>query len=136
MTADSRNTDQSANRALISDALTEARRNRDLLALATASAANALTALEAILHGSFIPPAEPVSPTAEHRRLHKPGTPSRITADPEIEAFVRARLDRMTFDQIVSAVSEHFTPDRHISRSGLHRWWHRDGKPSDRANRE
>ncbi|MDT8855925.1 hypothetical protein RNZ50_13050 [Paracoccaceae bacterium Fryx2] len=42
----------------------------------------------------------------------------------------------MTFDQIVTAVAEHFTPDRHISRSSLHRWWQRHGKPPDLPNRE
>ncbi|MDT8855926.1 hypothetical protein RNZ50_13055 [Paracoccaceae bacterium Fryx2] len=68
-----------ATAALVADALAQTQRSRDLLALATASTANALTALEAILHGGFIPTPDPVSPTAEHRAFtdaeSHPGSP-------------------------------------------------------------
>ena len=60
---------------------------------------------------------------AEHRRAHRSGRPSKIESDPELQAFIAARIDRMTFAQIVSEVRTTFPPDRHCSISGLGRWW-------------
>jgi hypothetical protein len=69
------------------------------------------------------------APTAaERRRLHLPGSPSKLATDSELRAFVLARIEVMTFDQVVRAVAESFPPGRRISRSALHRWWHRRGK--------
>lgn len=45
-----------------------------------------------------------------------------------LKASAQALLEVMTFDQVVQAVAESFPPGRRISRSALHRWWHRRGK--------
>ena len=38
---------------------------------------------------------------AEHRRAHRSGRPGKIEGDPELEAFILARIDTLTFAQIV-----------------------------------
>ena len=60
---------------------------------------------------------------AAHRRAHRRGTRSKIEADPELAAVITARIATLTFAQVVEAVKSHFPPDRHISLSGLHRWF-------------
>ncbi len=60
---------------------------------------------------------------AEHRRAHRPGFPARITSDPELEAFIRARIGQMTFAQIIAEVAATFPPRRRTSMSALSRWW-------------
>ena len=67
---------------------------------------------------STVPPA-----VAEHRRSHRAGVPARIASDPELEAFIRARIDRLTFTQIVAEVAATFPPERRTSLSALSRWW-------------
>ena len=66
---------------------------------------------------------------ADHRRNHRGGTLSRITCDPEIEAFIRARLDTTTLVAIVAQIAAAFPPERHISLSSLSRWWIKSAKP-------
>jgi hypothetical protein len=88
------------------------------------AARDALTGLSTALEGSVQSPVEGSSWRASHR----PGTPPRIEADPELRAFILARIDRLTFDAVVSEVAAHFPPERRVSRSALHRWWHRHGK--------
>lgn len=61
-------------------------------------------------------------PPTEHRRAHRPGRPAMIDTDPELQAFILARLDRLTYHQIATAVAEHFPPDRRISHASVHRW--------------
>lgn len=65
---------------------------------------------------------------AAHRAAHKPGVPPKIEADPEVKAFIQARLDTMTFDDIVASLKAAFPPERHVSRSSLHRWWQKIGR--------
>lgn len=60
---------------------------------------------------------------AEHRRAHRSGRPAKIEGDPELQAFILARIETMTFAQIVSEVRATFPPDRQCSMSGLGRWW-------------
>lgn len=60
---------------------------------------------------------------AAHRRAHRPGRPAKIDIDSELQAFVAARVDTMTFDQIAMEVAAHFAPPRRASRSSIHRWW-------------
>lgn len=55
--------------------------------------------------------------------LHRPGTRCKIDRDPELEAFVRARLDRMTLVAIVAEIARCFPPDRRVSESSMQRWW-------------
>lgn len=65
---------------------------------------------------------------ATHRREHRMGRPAKIDADSELQAFVTARLDTMTFDQIATEVAAHFAPNRRASRSSIHRWWQKTRK--------
>ncbi|WP_146746292.1 hypothetical protein [Rhodovulum viride] len=60
-----------------------------------------------------------------HRRNHRPGRPSKIEADPELRAFIAARIDRMTFDDIVSEVSRTSPEGRRVAKSAIHAWWQR-----------
>jgi hypothetical protein len=60
---------------------------------------------------------------AEHRRAHRSGVPSRIASDPELEAFIRARIGHLTFAQIIAEVAASFPPKRQTSMSALSRWW-------------
>lgn len=65
---------------------------------------------------------------AAHRAAHKRGGPPKVEADPEVKAFIIARLDRLTFTDIVTELKQAFPPDRHISRSSVHRWWQKTGR--------
>jgi hypothetical protein len=60
---------------------------------------------------------------AAHRRAHRMGRPAKIAADSELQAFVTARLDTLTFDQIAREIAANFPPARRASRSSIHRWW-------------
>ncbi|WP_370226254.1 hypothetical protein [Pararhodobacter marinus] len=73
-------------------------------------------------------PLDDLPAAAAHRRAHRPGVPSKLATDPELQAFVLARIDTLTFSQITAEVAASFPPDRRISRSSLHRWWHRHGR--------
>ncbi len=67
-------------------------------------------------------------PVTNHRRHHRPGRPAKIDNDPELQAFITARIDRMTFVQIAAEIAEHFPPERRVSKSPIHAWWHRNKK--------
>ena len=60
---------------------------------------------------------------AAHRRAHRTGRPAKIEADTELRAFVTARIDTHTFDDLTSQIAATFPPNRRVSRSSLHRWW-------------
>ena len=60
---------------------------------------------------------------AAHRRAHRTGRPAKIEADAELRAFIIARIDTLTFDQMITQIIAVFPPTRRISRSSLHRWW-------------
>jgi hypothetical protein len=86
-----------------------------------------LAAIEQGVKGDFNGPLN-TDVKAAHRAAHKPGVPLKIEADPEVKAFIQARLDTMTFDDIVAALKAAFPPERHVSRSSLHRWWQKIGR--------
>ncbi len=96
-----------------------------------------LTRLEATLQSlreaalqdrlSQLPPCD--VPVTEHRREHRMGRVPKITNDPELQAFILARIDRMTFEGIAHDVAGHFPPARRVGRSAIHDWWKRAGKP-------
>jgi len=65
---------------------------------------------------------------AAHRRAHVPGIPSKIDSDPELRAFIIARIATMKFTEIEAEVRANFPPDRHTSKSALSRWWIREGQ--------
>jgi hypothetical protein len=64
-------------------------------------------------------------PVTEHRRQHRVGRPAKIDCDPELQAFILARLDRMTFIQIADDVAKHFPPERRVAKTAINDWWHR-----------
>ena len=98
------------------------------------AAADNLDALEGVLQealeegveGAVEALPDPTAPPTEHRRAHRPGKPRKLDADAELQAFVRARIDRMTFDEIAAAVADHFPPDRRVAKSAIHDWWKRN----------
>ncbi|MBQ2260401.1 MAG: hypothetical protein II336_03430 [Loktanella sp.] len=47
---------------------------------------------------------------------------SKIEMDSELRAFIEARIDSLTLQQIVSDIADAFKPDRHVSVSTLNRW--------------
>ncbi|MCA3441481.1 MAG: hypothetical protein IOC80_09230 [Rhodobacter sp.] len=65
----------------------------------------------------------PAVPVSNHRREHRPGRPRIISSDPVLQAFIVARIDRMTFDQIAEDVARHFPPERRVRKSAIHSWW-------------
>ena len=65
---------------------------------------------------------------AAHRRAHRPGMPGKIASDPELQAFILARIESLTLKETVAAVTEAFPADRHVSVSAVSRWWLRTGK--------
>lgn len=69
---------------------------------------------------SHLPPCD--APPSEHRRLHRPGNRPKLDADPVLQAFVLARLDRLTFKSIAAEVAEYFPPARRVGRSAIHEW--------------
>lgn len=77
---------------------------------------------EALLQNrlSDLPPCD-VPPT-EHRRLHRPGVQAKLDADPELQAFVLARLECLTYQSIAEEVAEYFPPERRVRRSAIHQW--------------
>ncbi|MDF3605462.1 hypothetical protein PE067_04425 [Paracoccus sp. DMF-8] len=55
----------------------------------------------------------------QHVAAHRPGRPGKIALDPELRAFVEARLARMAFAGIEIEVAAHFPPDRPQRNSSL-----------------
>lgn len=79
---------------------------------------------------SRLPPCD--VPSTEHRRLHRPGFLPKLDVDPLLQAFVLARLDRLTFKGIAEEVAAHFPPERRVRHSAIHAWATR-GRPSGRS---
>ena len=95
------------------------------LAAAAAALAPADAAVERIVHEASNTPFTTPLPTAaatEHRREHRMGRVPKIDADPELRAFVAARVDRHTFQEVADA----FPPERRVGCSAIHPWWRRD----------
>ena len=86
-----------------------------------------LTGLQQALEGGVKRPVNG-DVKAAHRAAHRPGFPPMIEADPELKAFILARIDTLTFDAIVADLKAAFPPERQVSRSSVHRWWHRTGR--------
>lgn len=106
--------DQARQTAMQIDEL-RAANGRSILSLATA--------LNQALNGPSNDALTLPSAFADHRRNHRAGVPARIASDPELEAFIRARIDRLTFTKIVAEVAATFPPERRTSLSALSRWW-------------
>ena len=50
------------------------------------------------------------------------GRVPKIDGDPELQAFILARIDRMTYVQLAEDVAEHFPEPRRIGKSAIHAW--------------
>lgn len=94
----------------------------------TTLAVVAARAEQALSTGVEHPVQEPVTdlpPACAHRRNHRPGRPARIDADPELRAFILARIDRLTFVQLEEDVATAFPAPRRVGKSAIHAWWRR-----------
>lgn len=102
---------------------------RDALA-GLEAARTALNGLSTALQQDVKPRFEAPLNAADWRAQHRRGTLSKLETDPELRTFVLARIDCLTFEEIASEVAAAFPPERRTSRSALHRWWHRWGRPA------
>ncbi len=100
------------------NAETKARHLHRLLLEASAETATLVTTLSTSIQSTV---KEDVN--AAHRRAHRMGRPAKIAADAELQAFVAARFDTLTFEQIAKEVADNFPPERRVSLSAIHRWW-------------
>lgn len=124
--------------AMIRTALDQALQSSVQIAALQAANSRTVATLKAALKQVVEEPVKDPSTlpqgAAEHRRAHRSGVPSRITSDPELEAFIRARIGHMTFAQILSEVAAAFPPRRQTSMSALSRWWKANRQiPDDRS---
>jgi hypothetical protein len=114
--------DPSMIRVAIDQARQAARQIDDLRAANARTIKTLETALNQAVKGGLKTPSVGVVALL-HRREHRPGFPSRIASDPELEAFICARIERLTYAQIVAEVADHFPPARRTSMTALSRWW-------------
>ncbi|TCO73064.1 hypothetical protein [Rhodovulum euryhalinum] len=71
-------------------------------------------------------PLEDLPEPSEHRRAHRTGFPSKIDTDPELRAFILARIDRMGFVPLAAEVAQAFPPKRRVGKSGIYDWWRKN----------
>jgi hypothetical protein len=92
------------------------------------------TAINQAIKGSPNDPSTVPPAVAEHRRQHRKGTLSPIKTDPELQAFIRARIPTHTYAEIAAEVAASFPPGRRTSVASLSRWWsaERDGPTANR----
>ena len=110
----------------IRTALHQARETARQIGDLQAANARTIRALETALNQAIKGPLNELSslpPTlAEHRRAHRSGFPSRIDTDRELQAFIRARIDHMTYTELTAAVAETFPPERRVRKSAIAHW--------------
>ena len=110
-------------RALISASLSEMKASHAAQARAISRLEMALEAtVQQALNG--MPSCD--VPVSDHRRAHRPGKARTITADPELQTFIRARIDRLIYVQIAAEVAAHFPPARRVGKSAIQDWWKRE----------
>ncbi|WP_457650347.1 hypothetical protein [Profundibacter sp.] len=110
----------------------------DLLEAAADCQSRALTALERAIEGSlkegFKALPQSAVPVTSHRKQHRAGRICKIETDPELQAFIRARIDRLTYVELAREVANYFPPDRRVSRSSIQRWWKRQLSPETQSS--
>lgn len=67
-------------------------------------------------------------PITEHRREHRMGRVPKIDADPDLKAFILARIDRLTYTQMEKEIAVHFPRPRRVSKSTIHHWASRQNR--------
>ncbi|WP_323005438.1 hypothetical protein [Pseudorhodobacter sp.] len=100
-------------------AIIQAQQTAQMLDRAKAASDRLLMTLEGTVEGALNSPLI----ADQHRDMHRRGTPSRLNTDPELQAFVLARIEHKTYKEVVSDVAKSFPPERQISISSLQRWW-------------
>ena len=111
------------------DALEQALANAIALNEAGKTALNAASvARETVFKGAFGCSFPVTAHRRNHRRNHRPGRPPKIEADPELQAFISARIDRLTFVEIAASVVDAFPPNRRVGKSAIHAWWKRSNR--------
>ena len=80
-------------------------------------------------------PLQPGPVSREWLAAHRSGRPSVIDSDPELRAFVEARLGAMTFVAILAEVAATFPEGRRTSLSALSRYWRRTRGPDSGKRR-
>ena len=80
--------------------------------LASLNTANAT--IEALVNTLLtgLKPTVKDDPKADHLRTHRRGVPAKIDADPELRAFIIARLETHTFTAICAEAAAYFPPCR------------------------
>ena len=126
MTPDSRNTNLTARAAAACDRLASAL--AELIALEAELRDSLAKGLETPVKHPFNAPLTRDEILAARRRAHKSGTPPKIESDPELQAFILARVDTQTFKDTVAQVAAAFPPERRVAVSSVDRWWRRTGK--------
>lgn len=71
----------------------------------------------------------PISPANAHLANHRTGVPSKIDTDPELRAFIMARIHNTGFVKLAAEVAEHFPPERRLGKSAINDWWNRNLRP-------
>lgn len=116
--------------SLIARAFAELQAAQAQLSAAEAAQKRALNALSTALKSPEEPgsgaASEAALPSNPHIAQHKPGVPFKIESDPELEAFLTARMFSMGFVQLAAAVAENFPPERRVGKSTIHAWWARN----------
>jgi hypothetical protein len=116
--------------ALLRAARGELRAVETAAAEAGAALSRAMAALDALaaelVQGAIGDQPVPTAPASDHRRAHRPGRPAKLDTDPELRAFVLARIDRLTFDQIAREVALQYPLERRVGRSSIHLWWRKN----------
>ncbi len=130
MTTDSRNADLTAHAIAATDRLGAAL--REALAIAEELRATLSTPFE----GPFNAPSNTLQTReqiyAAHGSAHRMGVPGKIESDPELQAFIAARIGTMTCAQVVAEVKSHFPAARQPSLSAVQRWFRNVWEPCHR----
>ena len=67
-------------------------------------------------------------PVTEHRKEHRMGPVPKIDRDPELRAFILARIDRMTYVQVANEVAEYFPEQRRVGKTTIYDWMKRQNR--------
>lgn len=112
--------------ATIREAIDQARQTARQIGDLQAANARTIRTLEGAFNKAVKAPVNaPITAAtaiAEHRRQHRSGVPSRLATDPELETFVRDRIDRLTYKELVAEIAAAFPKDRRVGKSVLCRW--------------
>ncbi|WP_187430475.1 hypothetical protein ROLI_006400 [Roseobacter fucihabitans] len=103
--------------------IAELEREQGKLAPIVAKLKEGIDGLKALLKPSskgVKTPLKAPSHAARHLREHRPGRPSKIDSDPELHAFINARIDTMTFPALEKAVAKKFPPNRRVGKNAIH----------------